>query len=89
MPALLVAVLLLMMPVCVWADPGYYLVSVYDNEGQRSLDFRYWTVKQSGKPDVISPEIGFGYGVTKRWYTELYVSHIGNEVGATYPSSWR
>lgn len=61
-----------------FADPGYYLVSVYDNEGQVSLDLRYWTVLPTGRPAVVWPEIGIGYGVTKRWYTELYASYIGS-----------
>ena len=52
------------------ADPGHYLVSVYENEGEKSIDFRYWNVKFPGRPETIWPEIGFGYGVTKRWYTE-------------------
>ena len=27
------------------ADPSYYLVTVYDNEGETNLSFRYWTVE--------------------------------------------
>jgi hypothetical protein len=26
------------------ADPGYYVVTAYDNEGQRAVDLRYWSV---------------------------------------------
>jgi len=59
------------------ADPGYYVVTAYDNEGQRSVDFRYWTVKSPGSPAVLWPEVGVGYGVTSRWYTEVYESFIG------------
>ena len=63
------------------ADPGYYVVTAYDNEGQRSVDLRYWSVKRSGRPEKIWPELGFGYGVNSRWYTELLYSTIG-------PSNW-
>lgn len=63
------------------ADPGYYLVSVYENEGQASVDFRYWTVKTPGGGETVWPEIGIGYGVTKRWYTEVYASMIGPHYG--------
>lgn len=69
------------------ADPGYYLVSVYDNEGQGSIDFRYWTVQQRGRPMVTWPEIGIGYNVTGRWYTELYASYIHSRAGGTGPST--
>ena len=37
----------------------------------RNIDFSYWTVKQPGIAEVIWPEIGFGYGVTKRWYIDM------------------
>ena len=65
------------------ADPGYYLVSVYENEGEASIDYRYWTVKFPGRPVQTWPEIGFGYGVSKRWYTEFYASYIGGTGVAT------
>lgn len=54
-----------------FAETGYYLVTTYPNEGQRSIDFKYWNAKAPGLPPVSSPEIGFGYNVTSRWYTEL------------------
>lgn len=53
------------------AGTGYYLVSTYPNEGQRTVDFKYWNAKPSGRPPRSSPEIGLGYNVTSRWYTEL------------------
>ena len=59
------------------ADPGYYVVTAYDNEGARTVDLRYWTVKSPGSPATLWPEIGLGYGVTSRWYTEFYASFIG------------
>jgi hypothetical protein len=70
------------------ADPGYYVVTAYDNEGQRTLDLRYWTVKTPGEPATLWPEVGFGYGVTSRWYTELFASFIGTMDTATKLSSW-
>jgi hypothetical protein len=70
------------------ADPGYYVVTAYDNEGVRTLDFRYWTVKLDGRPEVLWPEVGFGYGVTTRWTTELYASWIGSSQMATRLSTW-
>ena len=82
------AALLLLLPLGAWADPGYYLVSVYENEGEKSVDFRYWTVKFPGAPETVWPEIGFGYGVTKRWYTEVYASYIGSAGQATTLSTW-
>ena len=63
------------------ADPGYYVVTAYDNAGQASVDFRYWTVQSKGGREWIWPELGFAYGVNSRWTTELFTSYIG-------PSNW-
>jgi len=62
-----------------WADPGYYLVTAYDNAGQVNVDYRYWTVKAPGAAEVIWPEIGVGYGVNSRWYTAVLASYIGSD----------
>lgn len=71
------------------ADPGYYVVTAYDNKGQTSVDFRYWTVKgRDGSPAGLWPELGIGYGVTSRWYTELLASFIGTMDTAIKASSW-
>lgn len=59
------------------ADPGYYVVTPYDNAGKVILDFRYWTVKARREPEEVWPEFGIGYGVTSRWTTELFWSGIG------------
>lgn len=53
------------------AATGYYLVSTYDVEGQKSVDFKYWNADYKRAASVSSPELGFGYGVTSRWYTQL------------------
>lgn len=64
-----------MLPQLALADTGYYLVSTYDVEGQASIDYKYWNAHYA-KLTVAAPEIGVGYGVTSRWYTELYASSI-------------
>jgi hypothetical protein len=70
------------------ADPGYYVVTAYDNEGVRTIDLRYWTVKSAGSPAVRWPEVGLGYGVSSRWYTEFYASFVGTLDTATTLSTW-
>lgn len=77
----------LCMAASAWAVwPGYYLVSVYENEGLATVDFKYWGVKKPNSAPVHWPEVGFGYGVTKRWYTELYASYVGS-AGVPYALS--
>jgi hypothetical protein len=64
-------VLAAFLPQVAFADTGYYLVSVYDAAGQASIDYKYWNAHYKHSRSVASPEIGFAYGVTPRWYTEL------------------
>ena len=70
------------------ADPGYYLVTVYDNKGELAIDYRYWTVKFPGRSETIWPELGIAYGVTARWNTEFYASTVGKSRDDLMLSSW-
>jgi hypothetical protein len=65
------------------ADPGYYVVTVYDEPGVRTVDFRYWTVKFPASPEVVWPEVGLGWNPTGRWYTEILASYVGSSQFAT------
>lgn len=69
-------VLAALLPQAVYAETGYYLVTTYDVEGQVSIDYKYWNAHLRSAPGVASPEIGIGYGVTSRWYTELITQWI-------------
>ena len=69
-------------------DPGYYVVTAYPNEGLRSVDLRYWTTREPGEATSVWPEAGFGYGVSSRWYTELYASWVRYEGGPMRLSTW-
>jgi hypothetical protein len=75
----LLPVLLTTTPLAALADPGYYVVTPYDNAGVRSVDIRYWTFKPTGKKEILWPEIGVSYGVNSRWTTELFISAIGTD----------
>ncbi|MEO5883511.1 MAG: hypothetical protein ABIQ06_13920 [Caldimonas sp.] len=60
-------------------NPGYYVVTVYDDPGLVTLDFRYWSVQANdGNTTVIWPEAGLGWNVNGRWYTEAFASWIGS-----------
>lgn len=70
------------------ADPGYYVVTAYSDKGLRTADFRYWTTKFPGTPELVWPELGFGYGVSDRWYTEVFASWIDSTRMDAFISSW-
>ena len=58
------------------ANPGYYVVTVYDDPGVRSVDFRYWTVNPDRGGAVTWPEVGLAWNVTGRWFTELLAGWV-------------
>ncbi|WP_083444559.1 hypothetical protein [Herbaspirillum rhizosphaerae] len=69
------------------AATGYYLVSVYSAENEISVDYKYWNAKRNGAAPLGSPEIGIGYGVTSRWYTEVYGTYTQTAAQGTQFSS--
>ena len=78
-----VAFLLLYSTTDAMADPGYYVVTVYDDPGIKTIDFRYWTVAHRGSPTVTWPEVGLGWNITRAWYSEVFASYIGSSSSAT------
>jgi len=60
-----------LLPQIASAATGYYMVTVYDVEGQASVDYKYWNAHYKDRATRAMPELGFGYGVTSRWFTEL------------------
>ena len=74
MKRLLLSALAALLPQLACAETGYYMVTVYDVEGQASLDYKYWNAHFKDRATRAMPELGFGYGVTSRWYTELSAS---------------
>lgn len=72
------------------ADTGYYMVTTYDVEHQLSLDYKYWNAHYNGRT-VAAPEFGVGYGVTSRWYTEVYAKwiKINGEGGKLVETDWQ
>lgn len=75
---LLLATVLSLAASAAQADPGYYVVVPYDNEGLRTVEFRYWAVRDDRDGHYVWPEIGIGYGVTSRWTTTLFMSYVGS-----------
>lgn len=59
-------------------EPGYYVVTVYADPGVRTLDFRYWTVRPDGSGLITWPEVGMGWNINGRWYSEVLASYVGS-----------
>lgn len=73
------------------AATGYYLVPVYSVEGQTSIDYKYWNAKTNSGPPLGAPEIGVGYGINSRWYTEILGSYRQTQQQGTdfYSLNWQ
>lgn len=69
-------------------DPGYYVVTPYDQAGRAGAELRYWTVKSPGEEAVLWPELGLSYGINTRWTTRLLASWIGRGASDQKLSSW-
>ncbi|MCG2583275.1 hypothetical protein [Massilia sp. TS11] len=61
----------LLLPALAWADTGYYLVTTYPVEGEKTVDYKYWKARPTGVPQRSSPEVGVSLNVNGRWYTEF------------------
>lgn len=70
------------------AEPGYYLVTPYDQAGRIGTELRYWTVEPPGETSTIWPELAVSYGVNTRWTTRLLASWEGEHVDHLRLESW-
>lgn len=67
---------LLFVAVPAFAGPADYVYTPTVEEGEREIDFKYGRASAPGGHDRAA-SIGFGYGATSWWFTELYVKGFG------------
>lgn len=70
------------------ASTGYYLVTTYPTPGEKTVDFKYWNAKPRGQPPRSSPELGFGYNVNSRWFTEVSAVWFQLSPGSQKLAAW-
>ncbi len=57
------------------AGPADYVYTPTVEQGEKEVDFKFGTAKQpDGTRNTVS-SLGFGYGATEYWFTELYLKH--------------
>jgi hypothetical protein len=71
LPAVFLATVL-MFPGAALAGPADYVFTPGIEYGEREIDLKIGTDKSSGEPRSSVASIGFGLGVTERWFTEFY-----------------
>jgi hypothetical protein len=57
------------------AGPADYIFTPIVEEGEKEIDFKFGTAKgQDGTRTTVST-LGFGYGATSYWFTEVYLKY--------------
>lgn len=55
------------------AGPADYVYTPTVEKGEREIDFKFGTAKQKDGTTNHVTSLGFGYGATESWFTELYL----------------
>jgi hypothetical protein len=55
-----------------FAGPADYIYEPTVEYGEREIDFKAGTAKKGADPRESAASIGFGYGATDYWFTEIY-----------------
>lgn len=63
---------LLALPVVALAGPADYVYTPAIEYGERELDFKIGNQSGGGQERLSAASLGFGWGVTERWFTEIY-----------------
>jgi hypothetical protein len=58
-----------------YAGPDEYVAMPAVTYGEREIDFKYGTAKKPDDYRIGAGSIGYGFGVTQSWMTELYVKY--------------
>lgn len=57
------------------AGPADYVFVPTVEEGEKEIDFKFGTAKAPDGTRTTVTTLGFGYGATSYWFTELYLIH--------------
>lgn len=58
-----------------YAGPADYVHTPIVEYGEREIDFRYGTAKEQDGTRKQVATLGFGYGATEYWFTEIYLKY--------------
>lgn len=65
----------LLAPNLVQAGPAGYVYTPTVEYGEKEIDFKAGSARKGDDPREAAYSIGFGYGATEWWFTELYVKY--------------
>lgn len=80
------AILLVLSPLFALAGPSDYVFVPNVTYGEREIDFKMGTWRKDDRRSAAS--LGFGYGVTQRWFTEIYRKYERSGDEGTHFDAW-
>ena len=84
--ALTLSAICLLCSVCAYAGPSDYVFMPAVTYGEREIDFKMGTWRKDERESAAS--IGFGYGITQKWFTELYRKYERGGDEGTHFDAW-
>lgn len=78
----------LLLPLVAIAGPSDYVFMPAVTYGEREIDFKMGTWRKSGEGRSSAASIGFGYGVTQNWFTEIYRKYERTDDEGTHFDAW-
>lgn len=57
------------------AGPADYVFTPNVEYGEKEVDFKFGTAKDVNGERASAASLGFGYGATQHWFTELYIKY--------------
>ena len=83
------AVLAAVLPLSAIAvGPADYVFMPGVEYGEREIDFKFGSQKKTGEDRLGAASLGFGYGVTQRWFTEFYQKYERTGGEGTHVDAW-
>jgi hypothetical protein len=70
------------------AGPADYVFTPAVTLGEREIDFKIGRWKKSGEGRSGAASLGFGYGVTQNWFTEIYRKYENSGDEGTHFDAW-
>ncbi|MEP6656273.1 MAG: hypothetical protein ABJC33_03505 [Betaproteobacteria bacterium] len=83
LPYRLAVVLLAALPLMASAGPADYVYTPNVEYGEREIDFKIGSAKSSGEQRFSAGSLGFGYGISEKWFTEVYAKYEKGGGGST------
>ena len=82
------ALLCLFAPIVSAGGPADYVFTPAVTYGEHEIDFKAGSWKKSGEGRSSAASIGYGYGVTQHWFTEVYRKYERSEDAGTHFDAW-